>query len=60
MTHSKIVSIARSMGISNASKLKNAELIRSIQAKEGNYTCFGTGKVDCDQHECCWRENCVK
>ncbi len=60
MTHNKIVSIARSMGISNAAKLKNTELIRTIQAKEGNYTCFDTGKSDCDQHNCCWRENCMK
>ena len=34
MTHSKIVSIAKSMGISNASKLKSADLIRTIQTKE--------------------------
>ncbi|NLL13653.1 MAG: SAP domain-containing protein [Fibrobacter sp.] len=60
MTHSKIVSIAKSMGISNASKLKSADLIRTIQTKEGNFACFGTGKVECDQHQCCWRENCIK
>lgn len=60
MTHNKIVAIAKNMGISNPSKLKNAELIRSIQKKEGNYACFDTGKVGCDQHECCWRENCMK
>jgi len=60
MTHSKIVSIAKGMGISNASKLKSVDLIRTIQTKEGNYACFGSGKAECDQQQCCWRENCIK
>lgn len=38
-----------------------AEIIRSIQRKEGNFDCFGTA-IDgyCDQYNCLWRSDCLK
>ena len=35
-------------------------LIRSIQHREGNPECFLTGKEDCSQIDCAWREYCLK
>jgi len=35
------------------------ELIRAIQAAEGNPQCFRTGCTSCDQTECCWMEDCI-
>ena len=35
-------------------------LIRSIQRREGNPDCFLTGKEDCSQLDCAWREYCLK
>jgi hypothetical protein len=41
-------------------RLKKAELIRSIQAAEGNEICFETGKsAECGQADCLWRTDCV-
>lgn len=40
-------------------KMKKANLIHTIQSKEGNPTCFGTAKDFCDQIECCWRKDCL-
>ncbi|NLD98576.1 MAG: SAP domain-containing protein [Fibrobacter sp.] len=60
MTHSKILAMAKSMGITNPSKMKEGDLIRAIQEKEGNTACFDTGLQSCDQTECAWRENCIK
>lgn len=37
----------------------NAELIRKIQRKEGNFGCFGTALNYCDQSQCCFREDCL-
>ena len=40
-------------------KLKKAELVRAIQAAEGNEVCFETGKADqCGQENCLWRGDC--
>ena len=40
-------------------KLKKAELVRAIQAAEGNEVCFETGKADqCRQEDCLWRADC--
>jgi hypothetical protein len=41
------------------SKMKKADLIRAIQSKEGNPTCFDTGKDFCNQTECCWKDDCL-
>lgn len=41
------------------SRLRKTELIRLIQADEGNPTCFATGQVeDCGQPACLWRNIC--
>jgi len=40
-------------------KMSKVDLIRAIQAKEGNPTCFATGNDSCDQPECCWRDDCL-
>lgn len=56
----RIIRLAKSMKIADAERLSEKELIRAIQIKEGNQPCFDTGKVDCDQQECWWWENCIK
>lgn len=38
---------------------KKIEMIRSIQAAEGNYPCFKTAEGDCDQYDCYWRKDCL-
>ena len=40
-------------------KMKKADLIRSIQKKEGNFECFDTAEDFCDQDECCWQDDCL-
>ena len=39
--------------------MKKADLVRAIQAAEGNTACFATGRTECDQLACCWREDCL-
>lgn len=40
-------------------KMKKADLIRAIQASEGNFQCFETGQKDsCGQPDCLWRPDC--
>jgi hypothetical protein len=43
----------------NTQGMKKVELIRAIQAAEGNVACFDTEKSDCDQFACCWRKDCL-
>ncbi len=50
--------LAKEMGVTPG-KMKKMELIRSIQAKEGNFPCFQTAASDCDQVECRWRKDCL-
>lgn len=50
--------IAKGMGVSPG-KMKKVELIRSIQAKEGNFPCFQTAAHNCDQMDCRWRNDCL-
>jgi hypothetical protein len=35
-------------------------LVRSIQKTENNPQCFRTGKSNCEQRVCCWREFCLE
>lgn len=43
-----------------AGKMKKSELVRAIQAAEGNQVCFETGQVSgCGQDECLWRSDCT-
>jgi hypothetical protein len=39
--------------------MKKANIIRSIQMKEGNTPCFQNGSESCDQADCCWRSDCL-
>lgn len=40
-------------------KLKKADLIREIQKAEGNPSCFGSSGGECDQQNCCFRQDCL-
>ena len=59
MTLKEIRSITKQYNIKTQGK-KKADLIREIQAKEGNFPCFGMAlDGSCDQNECLWREDCL-
>jgi len=57
MKLNQIQAKAKDMGLDFAS-MKKDDLIRSIQAKEGNEACYKSGRFSCDQYGCCWREDC--
>jgi len=60
MNLQSIREIARNLEI-RPGKLNKTELIRSIQASEGNFPCFGTAHEGrCDQEGCLWRGDCLK
>jgi hypothetical protein len=59
MTIYDIRVIAKNMGV-NPKKMNKADLIKSIQIKEGNTPCFKTAGSYCDQADCCWRSDCLK
>ncbi len=50
---------AKNLGIKPKIGMKKTGLIRSIQAAEGNFPCFGTAKDYCDQMSCSWRGDCL-
>jgi len=59
MTVKEIKEIAKKMGL-QAGKMKKNDLVRSIQAAEGNAPCFQTGQAEsCGQENCCWRSDCI-
>ena len=35
------------------------DLIHAIQTSEGNTPCYATGRKECDQMACSWREDCL-
>ena len=49
---------AADMGVRPQPRRK-ADVIRAIQSAEGNTPCFATGRSDCDQARCYWREDCL-
>lgn len=49
---------AKSIGL-KPGKTKKADLIRAIQAQEGNAPCFAPNRESCDQTGCCWYSDCV-
>jgi hypothetical protein len=54
----EIKEIAQQRGI-KTTKMKKAEIIRTIQRSEQNEACFETGKADsCAQEACLWRTLC--
>ncbi len=58
MNMQEIRGIAKQMGITSSNKPKT-ELIRLIQASEGNFECFATARDGtCDQLDCLWRKDC--
>jgi len=53
-----IKDIAKKKGIT-ARKMNKRDLIRAIQAAEGNNVCFATASVQtCGQMHCLWRADC--
>lgn len=50
---------AKRLGINSFAK-KKVQLIREIQAAEGNFPCFGTAGEYCDQEKCCFRGICLQ
>lgn len=56
----EVRAIARSHSI-NSGKLSKIELIKSIQAGEGNFDCYATASGGvCDQEDCLWRDDCFE
>ncbi len=49
---------AKELGV-KGQRMKKPDLIRAIQTAEGNTACFATGRTECDQLLCCWREDCL-
>lgn len=53
-----IRTLAAKVGV-NPGRLIKTELIRKIQAAEGNSNCYATAHhASCDQHRCLWRDDC--
>ncbi len=59
MRLSEVEKKARDLGIKNTWKYSKKDLIKTIQAKEGNIACFATAKGSCTQTLCCWKEDCL-
>ena len=58
MKLAEIKSVAAAKGVKGG-KLTKVELVRAIQAAEGNNACFGHGQADtCGQDACLWRQDC--
>lgn len=58
MNVQQIKEIANSRGLKTG-KMKKGEIVRAIQADEGNCPCFDIGKAaECGQLNCLWREDC--
>jgi len=49
---------AQKMGI-KPGKQRKGELIKTIQVAEGNNPCYQSAEAaNCQQDECCWRQDC--
>jgi hypothetical protein len=59
MRMSDIERKARDRGIKNTWRFSKKELIKAIQSAEGNFDCFGTAAVYCNQPACCWKADCL-
>jgi hypothetical protein len=58
MNIEEVRDIAKSSSI-KPGKLSKTELIKTIQSTEGNFDCFSSAhNSECDQSNCCWREDC--
>ncbi len=49
---------AKTVGVTLETENK-ADLVRAIQAKEGNPQCFHSGRKLCPEKSCCWLEDCI-
>ncbi|MDO8464242.1 MAG: SAP domain-containing protein [Gallionella sp.] len=59
MKMEELRNIAKSHGI-KPSQFSKTELIKYIQADEGNFDCYATAyNGECDQGNCLWREDCL-
>ena len=60
MTMNEIKAIARERGI-KPGNLKKGELIRKLQAEEGNDPCFDNeDRLPCEQDCCLWFDDCQR
>ena len=59
MTIYELRVIAKNMGVDPRKKNK-ANLIKTIQSKEGNVPCFKTAGNSCYQEDCRWQRDCYK
>lgn len=60
MKLAEVSAIAKSQHI-NPGRLSKTELIKTIQAHEGNFDCFATAvSGECDQAGCNWRADCFE
>ena len=58
MNLSEIKNIGKNLGV-KAGRMKKEELIRAIQAAEGNNECYNTGQAGgCGQDDCAWQPDC--
>jgi len=58
MNMQELKGIAKERGV-KAGTLKKMELVRAMQAAEGNESCFGSGRSgECGQMGCLWKEDC--
>jgi len=53
----EIRTIASNLGVKNYSRMAKADLIRAVQAAEGNSPCYQQ-IFDCRVDDCLWREEC--
>lgn len=52
--------MAKNVGVKvPVGKVKMLEVVRQIQAAEGNFPCYGTADGYCDQLGCCFRSDCL-
>lgn len=58
MRMTEIKEKAKEIGV-KSNKINKVDLIRAIQVQEGNSPCFATNREDCDQPECCWKDDCL-
>ncbi len=60
MNVTEIKKYAKGKGV-EAGTMKKKELIRAIQAAEGNPTCYGSErKFSCPEIKCLWETDCKK
>ena len=55
----EILKKAKAVGVKCRIGAKKVDVIRAIQAAEGNFPCFATAREFCDQMNCAWRADCM-